>query len=231
MRKTKLRQFSRCTAPFVAALLATLHAPDARAEEVSPKGKGIVGGALLGAEIVTITESLIGLQDGWYYAIGGGAGAIGGGVAGYFIEQGSKDGRVPVYMLAGGMALVIPAVVLILNATRYKPSEDATEDRAPTGPAANPGQPGTSSVVGAEPPASSTPAPTPPAGGGTAPPPGSGGTTTPPPPQSLLDVHTGKVRMGVPLPEVSQVYSLREQKELGVPQQAMVKMPVVRVSF
>jgi hypothetical protein len=33
------------------------------------------------------------------------------------------------------------------------------------------------------------------------------------------------------VPEVRQLYTAREQKELGVPQGAMVRMPVVHVTF
>ena len=114
----------------------------ARADEVSPDAKGIVGGALLGAEIVTMTESIAGARPGWAYAVGAIAGAGAGGVGGYFIEQASfsNDGRVPTYMLAGGLALIIPAIVLTLNATRYLPEEGATEHRVrPSGPAAESG--------------------------------------------------------------------------------------------
>lgn len=221
--------FKRFTAAATAAVLAgttlVAYAPDARADEVNPRGKGIGGGALLGAEVVTITESLIGLKEGWMYAVGAGVGAVGGGLGGYAIENGSTDGRVPMYMLAGGLALVIPAVVLMLNATRYKPSEDATEDKAPTGPAADPGKVGGTSVLGAEPGAA-----TPPSGGGATTPPAPT-PATPPPPSSLLDIHGGAFRMGVPVPDVKPVYSAREQKELGVPQQTMLRMPVLNVVF
>ena len=39
-------------------------------------------------------------------------------------------------MLAGGLALVIPAVVLSLDATRFRPEEGATEEQelCPSGP-------------------------------------------------------------------------------------------------
>jgi hypothetical protein len=73
---------------------------------------------LLGAEVVTIIESIAGVRPGWAYAVGAIVGAGGGGVGGYFVEQGSTDGKVPMYMLAGGLALIIPSVVLTLNATR-----------------------------------------------------------------------------------------------------------------
>ena len=46
------------------------------------------------------------------------------------------------FLLAGGLGLIIPAVVLTLNAVRYTPSENASEDHAPTNaPPANPGTP------------------------------------------------------------------------------------------
>src|SRR2546421_6986453 len=142
---------------------ATVAAPlrDARADNVSPTGKGITGGALLGAEVVTIVESLVGVRAGWAYGVGALVGAGGGGVGGYFVEKGSTDGKAPTYMLAGGLALIIPAVVLVLNATRYVPAEGAVEDNAPTAPAAEPGVPG-GSVTGEPPDVATPPPPAPP---------------------------------------------------------------------
>jgi len=219
---------------------------DARADEVSPSGKGIVGGALLGAEVVTIPMALFNVRSGAAYAIGGGLGAVGGGVGGYFIEQSSDNGRVPVYMLAGGLALIIPAMVLVLNATRYQPSENASEDRAPTnGPPADPGKVGGSVVLGggAE---AATPAPTsPPSGQTTAPstqpsPPSQPGSTTPQPaspgppvlPQSLIDLRPGPgLRMGLPIPEVRPMYSMAEQRSFGVPSQTELRMPLFKAVF
>ena len=153
-------------AAVVAVASAAVTAPSrvARADDsgtVSLTGKGIAGGALLGAEVVTMVESIAGVHPVWAYAVGAIVGAGGGGVGGYFVEQGSSDGKVPMYMLAGGLALVIPAVVLTLDATRYRPEEGTNEDNAPTGPAAEPGVPGGS--VGGSAPASA------PSGAGTAP--------------------------------------------------------------
>ncbi|MGH7440627.1 MAG: hypothetical protein ACRENE_33465, partial [Polyangiaceae bacterium] len=146
----------------VASVAVTVPSREARADDsgnVSPTGKGIAGGALVGAEVVTIVESIAGVRPGWAYAVGAIVGAGGGGVGGYFVEQGSSDGKVPMYMLAGGLALVIPAVVLTLNATRYMPEAGENEDNAPRGPAAEPGVPGGS--VGGPAPASAPPAPAP----------------------------------------------------------------------
>jgi hypothetical protein len=155
---------------------------DARADNVSPTGKGIAGGALLGGEVVTITESIVGVHAGWAYLVGGLAGAAAGGVGGYFVEQSTSNGQAPMYMLAGGLALVIPAIVLSLDATRYRPEEGATEDKTPAGPPAEPGVPGASiSSPTAAPPPATAPAPTP------APSPAPSTTPAPPapPPQSL----------------------------------------------
>lgn len=212
---------------------------DARADEVSPTGKGIVGGALLGAEVVTITESLVGVRSGWAYVIGAVLGAGAGGAGGYFVEQGSSDGRAPVYLLAGGLALVIPAVVLSLDATRFRPEEGATEDHAPTGPDANPGMPGGSVV---SPAGGSAPSSGP--SGPSAPPVGASGpapvTPAPagaaPPPQSLFDVRVqqgeGAFRLGLPVPAVGPMFSAAETRTYGLTKNdALVRMPVLHVAF
>jgi hypothetical protein len=197
-------------------------APEAHADEVSPTGKGIAGGALLGGEVVTITEALAGVHPGWAYLVGGGLGIAGGAVGGYFVEQSTSNGQGPVYMLAGGLALVIPALVLSLNATRYRPAENATEDHPPAdAPSADPGSVG-GSVVG----------PTAPA-----PPPKPVTPVT-----SLLDVHvlgttasttggTESFRVGLPIPEIRAMYSLREQSTYGLPQRTEVRMPLLAVTF
>jgi hypothetical protein len=196
---------------------------DARADTVAPSPKGIVGGALLGADIVTIGESLVGVRAGWAYAVGALVGAGGGGAAGFAIEQGSTDGKVPMYMLAGGLALVIPAIVLTLDATRYMPEEGAVEDRVPTGPVAEPGTPA-SSVVGPAAAPGATPAPSAPAAA-PAPPPAT------PPPQSLLDIHRGALRMGVPVPDVLPVFSLAQQRQYGMQAQTELRLPLLHVTF
>ncbi len=207
----------------------------AKAEEVSTTGKGIAGGALLGAEVVVITEALVGVRPTWAYLVGGGAGAVAGGVGGFFIERAVDEGHVPVYMLAGGLALVIPAVVLTLNATRYRPTEGAQEDRAPTNaPPADPGKQGGSAVVGAE---VKTPAPTP-APSGTTPAPApapSGGGAAPkapqPAPQSMLEFRPDSVRLGIPAPEVRPVFSAQERRQYGMSPATELRLPVVRVTF
>jgi hypothetical protein len=144
-------------------------------------------------------------------------GAGGGAVGGWAIENASfsSDGAVPMALLAGGLALVIPAVVLSLDATRFRPEEGATEDHVPMGPAADPGAAG-GSVVGSPPP----PAPPPAAPAG-----------SPPPPQSLLDMHKGEFRVGVPVPDVRPVFSMVDQRQYGMHAQTELRMAVLHVTF
>ena len=235
IRRSRARlQLGRIAMAALAAS-AVLGAPSvARADEVSPTGKGIVGCALLGGEVVVFAEGIFGVRSTAAYLIGAGAGAVAGGVGGYFLEQGVDDGRIPAYTLAGGLALVIPAIVVALDQTRYMPTEGAREDKPVTNlPPSDPGKPGGSSVLGAEPPKPAaapaappggTPAPTtPPAGGG------GGGT---PAPQSLFDVHEGAFRLGMPVPAVRPVFSMTEQKKLGVTNPGSeLRFPVVHVTF
>src|SRR6187402_1206879 len=115
----------------------TAHAAD----DVSPTGKGTVGGALIGAEIVLATEAAFKVQPAWAYLVGGLGGAAAGGVGGYFIEQ-EASGKTTMLILAGGMALAIPTTVAVLSATAYEPPAGYTQDRAPADePVAEPPQP------------------------------------------------------------------------------------------
>ncbi len=203
----------------------------AQAEEVSATGKGIVGCALLGGEIAVFTEALLGVRSGTAYLLGAGGGAVAGGVGGYFIEQGVSDGRVPAYLLAGGLALIIPALVITLDQTRYLPTEGAREDKPVTNlPPSDPGKPGGSAVIGAEP----KPATPPPATPGN-PPAGGGGGGTPAPargPQSLINLQGTGLSVAMPVPEVRPVFTASQKKALGVENAGNeVRFPVVRVTF
>ncbi len=243
MKRSKTASFAALAAA-VAFGCATLAPSEARADEVSPDGKGIIGGALLGAEVVTLPMALFQVHSGAVYAIGGGVGAIGGGIGGYFLERASfsDNGRLPVYMLAGGLALIIPTTVLVLNAAAYRPSENATEDHAPgNGPEANPGSTAGTVVVGVPaptPPSSSTPqtetpTPTAPASAPAAGPGGGGGA--PEAPQSLIDFSGGESaslwRLALPVPEVRPMYSMTEQKQYGLPQGTELRLPLFHASF
>ena len=214
-----------------ACALCTLTGTVAHAQEetVNPTPKGIVGGALLGAEVGTIIESIAGVKSPWVYVITDIVLGAGGAVGGWEVEQHSTDGRAPVFLLAGGLGLIIPAVVLTLNATRYTASENASEDHAPTnGPPANPANPGGGSIVAPPssppPPLQSAPAPTGPTSDRTQAP--SNALHL-----SLLDVSGAGMHLGLPVPEIRPVYSASELRQYGFAQQTEVRMPLVKIVF
>ena len=224
----RLVALAAVTASAVVSLPSTAHA-----EPVTPTAKGAVGGGLLGAELVVFGEALFGVHKTWAYLVGAGVGAAGGAVGGYLIEQAVDDGRVPAYLLAGGLAALIPAVVIGLDATRYLPSEGAREDKPVPSAPSDPGKPGGSSVVGAEAATPTSPSTTPPTSTPSpTPPPAGGGTAPTPAPQSLLDVHDGAFRMGVPVPQVRSILGSAERTRMGVDNRGSeLRFPVVRVVF
>ncbi len=88
-------------------------------ESIAPGAKGIVGGALLGAELTVGVESLVGLHQTWQYGLGAGLGAVAGGVGGYYVGKASTAAGTG--LLISGIFLAIPATVLMLNGLRYRP--------------------------------------------------------------------------------------------------------------
>ncbi|HEX2880142.1 MAG TPA: hypothetical protein VHO25_11490 [Polyangiaceae bacterium] len=102
------------------------------AEPVSATGKGVVGGALLGAEATLITESVLRVRPRWAYALGGALGAALGGTLGYYVEK-SGDARWSMVLLTAGTAMVIPTAAITLNATVYREPSEPTMDRTSAG--------------------------------------------------------------------------------------------------
>lgn len=204
---------------------------------VSGTAKGIVGGALLGAEVVMIPMGAAGLKPWWPYLVFGAVGAAGGAVGGWAVEQADPPAEAPLYMLAGGLALVIPTIVLTLNAT-LKDDFEEPADATVTTPPTEGGDPALQA-----PPADGTqPAP------GTAPPAGDGTTTIKidsnakkhlrrprtgkaKPPTSLLDFTTTELRLGVPVVQVRNMYTQEEIAKFGVEQRTELNFPVVGLSF
>jgi hypothetical protein len=107
---------------------------------VTPTGKGIAGCALLGGEAVMLIEAAAGARPTWAYLVGGGLGAIAGGVGGYFLEQAAEGDTtltgITVGTLVVGLGLIIPTTIATIGATAYSPERDQpAEDNAPsTGP-------------------------------------------------------------------------------------------------
>ncbi len=107
---------------------------------VTPTGKGIAGCALLGGEAVMLIEAAAGVRPTWAYLVGGGLGAIAGGLGGYFLEQAAEGDTtltgITVGTLVVGLGLIIPTTIATIGATAYSPERDQpAEDNAPsTGP-------------------------------------------------------------------------------------------------
>jgi hypothetical protein len=119
---------------FCGALALSLVCGSARAARADASAanaaKGTVGGAMLGAEIVLLTESALRLDQGWMYLVGGAAGAGAGAYLGYRIGDGSNN-KPPAFLLAGGIALLIPTIMGVLTATQYAlPDSYRTDDDA-----------------------------------------------------------------------------------------------------
>lgn len=192
---------------------------DAQAQEnnpsVSPTGKGIAGGALLGAEIVMIPIAIAGVDAWWPYVVFGAVGAGGGAVGGWAVEKATKpDGpsEPALYMLAGGMALIVPTIVAVLNATAYDPTEEEDEQGDEPGTDIPSEVDGEASVeVGARYP---------------------GGA---PVPLSIVGVDAWSDRpavgMGIPAVSVQPRFTPNEMAAYGVEQGTEVSIPVVSGSF
>lgn len=119
---------------FVTALYAGVMsiaiASPARAEPVAADGKGIAGGALLGAEIVVMGEAALGIDAPWLYLVGVGVGGGGGALGGYYVERNANP-SLCLAMLVAGTALVIPTALVYASAVAYEPPpevEPGTEE-------------------------------------------------------------------------------------------------------
>ena len=238
------------TLAMVALAPLTAHAEKT---EVSTTGKGVVGGTLLGAEIVLATEAAFKVQPTWAYIVGGLGGGAAGGIGGYFIER-SADSRTTMLILAGGMALAIPTTVAVLSATAYEPPASYTQDKAPADePIAEPPRP--SGATPTPPPATTSPS----GNEVTAPPAATPPAETPAPapapsgalhrrqrallarrtlpldyhlsPPALIGFSAQALTLNVPAVEVGNVYSRREVAMFGVSQATEVRVPVLNFLF
>lgn len=241
----KLRTLVSLTA-ITGATLTPLAAKAAGVEEASPTGKGIAGGALLGAELVLVTEAAFDVQPTWAYIVGGLAGGVAGGVGGYFVED-RGDARAPMLMLAGGLAFAIPTVVAVLSATAYEPPADYLQDRIPADePLAEPPAPtdtaplpATPPPAEAAPPTETTPPAAPPAGGAAPAPAPTGRRHLPAarrlslklPPPALLGFRESALALGVPNIELRHSYTRKERVMFNAPDVTEWNVPVLNVVF
>jgi len=206
---------------------------------VSPKGKGIVGGALLGAEVVTMPMGIAGLKPWWPYVVFGSVGAAGGAVGGWAIESqinkvasptptnpGGPPPEATVGMLAVGLALVIPTLVVDLNATTKhdQPNEPSatptTEEQNKKPDETNPGgkpPDSTSVTVKTSDARKHLQRPV--------------HTSEHRASGAFLGVADGSIQLGVPAIQVAPMYTPVEQSIYGVEQRTEVKIPVFSAAF
>src|SRR6187399_354006 len=132
LEEFKMPSFRSVTAFTITATLTWAGQASATGvDEASATGKGIVGGALLGAEAVILVEAAVGVKPYWAYAVGGGAGAIAGGVGGFFMED-NFSAKTNMFLLSAGMILAIPTTIAMLSATQYEPPANYVQDQAPS---------------------------------------------------------------------------------------------------
>jgi hypothetical protein len=107
---------------------------------VTATGKGITGLAIIGGSLTASTMGLVGVEQRWAYLVFPPLVAVGAGIGGYFMEQ-EAPAEASTYILGAGMALIIPTVIVSLNATLYKVPDDYTNDPSTKTPAAEPPRP------------------------------------------------------------------------------------------
>ncbi|MDO9019290.1 MAG: hypothetical protein Q8S73_25230 [Deltaproteobacteria bacterium] len=207
---------------------------------VSATGKGIAGCALLGGEAVMLIEAAAGARPTWAYLVGGGLGAIAGGVGGYFLEQAAEGDStltgVTVGTLVVGLGLIIPTTIAALSATAYSPEHDQpAEDNAPaSGPLDESTAPATTA------PATTEPAAAPSAGA-------TSGTTsdllparrrtrqlTARPvfrPTGLFDVGPAGFSLAVPAINVGTNITAQEVRQYGLTAVSELRIPLVSGTF
>lgn len=136
-RRNKSKR-TRVTALAMALSMASfvMAEQSARAEgPVSATGKGIAGLAIIGGSVTATTMGIIGVEQRWAYLVFPPLVAVGGGIGGYFMENAAPV-EVSSYMLGAGMALIIPTIIVSLNATVYKVPDDYPNDPSKKTPAA-----------------------------------------------------------------------------------------------
>ncbi len=111
------------------AMALIMASPRAHAvKNVDPMGKGLVGLMMLSGELVLSIEALAGVRNPWALAVPTVVAAAGGAVGGYFIDAKVKNSGASVGLLAGGMALFFPSIIIAVAKTRYVSEKDLAED-------------------------------------------------------------------------------------------------------
>lgn len=142
-RRNKVQR-TRVTAAAVALGIASFVMAERPAHAEGPvtaTGKGIAGLAMIGGAATATTMGIVGVEKRWAYLVFPPLVAVGAGIGGYFMEDAAPV-EVSTYLLGAGMALVIPTIIVSLNATVYKVPDEYPNDPSKKTPAAEPPRPG-----------------------------------------------------------------------------------------
>lgn len=96
--------------------------------EVESVPKGAVGLGLIGAELGFAIPALAGLHETWAFIVFPLALGAGGAIGGYFAFDEPNSPEAGVAMLAIGVALIIPTLVLTLAMTSYDPGDEPDQE-------------------------------------------------------------------------------------------------------
>ncbi len=102
----------------------SLQAQETEAAQVDASPKGLIGLGLIGAELGLVIPAAAGLDDTWALITFPAVGALGGALAGHFLIDNNNREKAAVAVLVGGLALVVPSVVLTLALTAYDPDDE-----------------------------------------------------------------------------------------------------------
>jgi hypothetical protein len=181
----------------------------------------------------------------WPYAVFAPVGAVGGALGGWAVEQNVTAAEPSLYMLAGGLALVIPTVIVTLDATTRAHFDDEAD---PSSLTVNPSAEGTLPGEGASPqdggvPGAAPSATQPPATQPAAPAPGApqlGPAPTSdarrprkraPMPVAAFDVYRGSMRIGLPAVQIRNRFSVDEVQQFGAEPTSEYLIPLVKSTF
>lgn len=195
---------------------------------ISASPQGLIGGALLGGELVIMIEGAAGVRNPWILLGSGAAGMIAGGVGGFFLDQaldapgtGQTQTAISTGMLVVGLGLVIPTAIVYASATMYRPEDAAsTVEETPTAPLEESGGTGASPAG-----ASDGSAPTSGTNGGNQ------SARSRSIPMALMEYAPTGLRLGWPTPALVRSYSLEEMRQFGLAPMTEWRVPLLSAVF
>jgi hypothetical protein len=131
MSRPPVSPFAKTASAFAlgsACFLTAMTAGAVGSPEPEAHAKGAVGGAMVLAELTLTIEAAVGVKPWWGYLLGGGLGAVGGAIGGYFIADAAGP-EIPTAMLISGLVLAVPTTIFVLSQTSYRPQESNTADQ------------------------------------------------------------------------------------------------------